>query len=143
MVIELREQLVHTNISFATEIIDIQEGISAALTKTIDIIAEIKGIGYRPSEFIQLSLIPPITLILQLIEMSLSSIGNINGIFQTLATPVDPFFFLQQYIPFIDWDQFKEKADAYVLQQETKANIRAKNNAGPNPGDNPYPGGGQ
>lgn len=60
---------------------------------------------------------------LQLIEMSLSSIGNINGIFQTLQTPVDPFFFLQQYVPFIDWDQFKERSAEYALTQQTKTDI--------------------
>ena len=46
-VIELREQLVHTNISFATEIIDMQEITTAGLTKFVDIFAEIFDILIR------------------------------------------------------------------------------------------------
>ena len=126
-VIELREQLVHTNVAFATEIIDIQENISNGLTKIIDIIAQIKGFSFNPSMYTQVMLIPPITLILQLIEMSLSSIGNISGIFQTLQMPIDPYFFLQQYIPYINWEEFKEKTDQYALLQQTKAKVDSLN----------------
>jgi len=140
MVIELREQLVHTNVAFATEIVDMQENLSSGLTKFLDIVAEIKGMNIKPSDYIQISLIPPITLILQLIEMTLSSIGNINGIFQTLATPIDPFFFLQQYIPYINWDEFKKRADEYTLEQQTKGKIDTKN---PENVPNPVEGGGQ
>jgi hypothetical protein len=76
---------------------------------------------------------------LQLIEMSLSSIGNINGIFQTLQTPIDPFFFLQQYVPFIDWEEFKSRASEYALTQATKTDI---DNTNAVPGEVP-PGGGK
>lgn len=131
----MREQLVHTNIAFATEIVDMQENLSAGLTKFIDIIADIKDFKFKPSEYIQISLIPPITLIVQFIEMTLSSIGNINGIFQTLQTPIDPYFFLQQYIPYINWDEFKKKADEYVLLQSTKNKIDAANPDNASPGE--------
>ncbi len=133
-VIELREQLVHTNVSFATEIIDMQENITAGLTKFVDIVAEILKVNYKPSEYVQIKLIPPIVLILQLIEMTLSSIGNINGIFQTLQTPVDPYFFLKQYVPYIDWEAFKEAADVYTTAQKTKAEIDANKGGGGDPG---------
>lgn len=129
-VIELREQLVHTNISFATEIIDMQENITAGLTKFVDIVAEVLNVNYKPSEYVQIKLIPPIVLILQLIEMTLSSIGNINGIFQTLQTPVDPYFFLKQYVPYIDWEAFKEAADNYTTVQKTKSEIETNKGAG-------------
>jgi len=134
-VIELREQLVHTNVAFATEIVDIQENVTGGLNKIIDIIAQIKDLKIgdkqiKPSEYVQIGLIPPITLILQLIEMSLSSIGNINGIFQTLQTSIDPYYFLQQYIPYINWDEFKKKADQYVLLQQTKAKVDAASGEG-------------
>ena len=142
-VIELREQLVHTNISFATEIIDMQEIITAGLTKFVDIVAEILHLRYKPSEYVQIKLIPPIVLILQLIEMTLSSIGNINGIFQTLQTPVDPYFFLKQYVPYIDWDAFKEAADQYTTTQKAKAEIDAnKGGSDAPPGVEPGTGGG-
>ena len=134
MVIELREQLVHTNISFATEIIDIQENISNSLTKIIDIIAEIKKLKFRPSKYVQLSLIPPIVLILQLIEMTIGSIGNISGVFQTLQLPNDPYFLLQKYIPYVDWNNFKKAADKFQLENKTKQTMDATNPDNPPPG---------
>jgi len=36
-VIELREQLIHANVSFATEIIDIQDNINVALDKVLSV----------------------------------------------------------------------------------------------------------
>jgi hypothetical protein len=83
-VVELREQLVHSNVTFATEISDMQENDNDALSRMVDIIAEIKELGYKPSKYVKVSLIPPVVLIVQLIEMTLSSIGNIAGVFTNL-----------------------------------------------------------
>jgi len=127
-VIELREQLVHTNVAFATEISDIQEGISESLTKMLDLIATGVGFPYKPSDFIQIQLIPPIILMLQVIETSLASIGNIAGTFQTMNISTDPFFLLEKYIPYIDWSAFKEKASAYEKIMTAKASLETSQN---------------
>ena len=129
MIIELREQLVHTNVSFATEISDIQETVSAGLTKFLDIVAEINELDYVPSEYINIGLIPPIVLMLQLIEMTLSSIGNISGVFQSLQMPVDPYFLLEKYVPYIDWESFKARAETYMSKTKTETDIVAGANA--------------
>jgi len=137
MVIELREQLVHTNVAFATEISDIQEGLSAGLTKFLDIVARIKGLGFVPSQYVSIQLIPPIVLMVQLIEMTLSSIGNMASAFQSMLIPFDPYFLLEKYIPYIDWESFKERAKQYKTDMDTEADLNVGN---PPPGGVP-PGG--
>ncbi|MFA7202782.1 MAG: hypothetical protein WC188_03625 [Candidatus Caldatribacteriota bacterium] len=129
-VIELREQLVHTNVAFATEISDIQEGISASLTKLVDIIGRQLGLEFTISDYVTIQLIPPIILMLQVIETSLSSIGNITGTFQTLQISADPFFLLEKYIPYIDWEAFKASAKKYKTLVKTEAELDAANGSG-------------
>ena len=124
MIIELREQLIHTNVSFATEISDIQEGISANLTRFLDIVARIKGLDYVPSDYVQITLIPPIVLMVQLIEMTLSSIGNMFSAFQAMQIPADPYFLLEKYIPYIDWESFKTKAQQYSTNVDTEVDLK-------------------
>lgn len=122
-VVELREQLVHTNVTFATEISDMQENDNEALTKLIDIIAEIKEVNFKPSKYVKVSLIPPVVLIVQLIEMTLSSIGNIAGVFTNLQLPIDPYFFLEKYVPHIDWVKFKEAAAEDSVETKTRTDL--------------------
>lgn len=99
--VELREQLVHANVSFSTEIIGIQENITNGLNQVNDIIASILRINFKPSEYIQTTLIPPVVLILQLVEMTLSSVGNILSVFTTAEIPFDPYFFLNKFVPLV------------------------------------------
>jgi len=122
-VVELREQLVHTNVTFATEISDMQENDNECLSRIIDIIAEIKGMKYKPSKYVKVSLIPPVVLIVQLIEMTLSSIGNIAGVFTNLQLPIDPYFFLEKYVPHIDWKKFKEAAEEDSIDTKTRTDL--------------------
>lgn len=122
-VVELREQLVHTNVSFATEITDIQELDTKALNEIIDMVAEIRQFGYKPSDYTTVGLIPPVVLILQLVEMTLSSVGNIAGTFQNMGIAIDPYFFLQQYVPHIDWDKFKQASSNKERDDKTKQDL--------------------
>ena len=131
-VVELREQLIHANVTFATEIVDIQENINEGLNKLVDIIAEVDGIEYRPSDYYTISLIPPIVLILQLIEMTLSSVSNIMSTFQAGAIPFDPYYFLEKYVPHVDWVDFKKASEEYLRKMKIKTEMTA--------GDNNVPG---
>lgn len=133
-VVELREQLVHSNVTFATEIIDHQETDTAALNKVIDAIANILDVGYKPSEYITVSFIPPVVLILQLIEMTLSSVGNIASVFTNMQMKIDPFFFLQQYVPHIDWMKFKSAMDIKDIEDSVKTSIDNAGMDGGQPG---------
>lgn len=127
--VELREQLIHVNISFATEIADIQENINMGLIKLFDIIAEVNGKEFQPSKYYKLTLIPPVVLILQLIEMTMGSVGNILGVLQSAGIPYDPYYFLEKYIPYISWSEFKEKSDNFRTLLNTKTNIDQLNAA--------------
>jgi hypothetical protein len=136
--IDLREQLVHANIAFATEIADHQERDIKSLNELVDIISIVKGNDIKPSEYIKISLIPPIVLILQLIETTLSSVGNISGIFQNMGiSHVDPYFFLQQYVPHIDWDAFRSSIDKKKTEDSTREDL---NGDGGGSGGNNTPG---
>lgn len=130
-VVELREQLIHINISFATEISDLQENISNGLNELMDIIAEKIGIKDNderliPSNYVEITLIPPVVLILQLIEMTLSSVGNIIGIFQQMNIPFDPYHLLEKYIPYIDWVNFKSLAEKFLRVSTAKAKLKGQ-----------------
>ena len=61
------------------------------MTDLVDIIAEIRRFPLIPSTYLSVSLIPPVVLILQLLEMTLSSVGNISAVFQSLNLPFDPY----------------------------------------------------
>ena len=122
-VVELREQLVHTNVGFATEIIDQQENDIKGINQIIDIVADIKKLNYIPSKYTTVSLIPPVVLILQLIEMTLSSVGNIAGVFQNMNLQIDPYYFLEQYVPHINWKSFKLASEKKIVEDKTKTDM--------------------
>ncbi len=127
-VIELREQLANINQNFATEISNHQDNDIQSLNSLLNkIFKELNTFEEDdnkklmiPTDYIHVSLIPPITLLLQLIEGTLQSVGNISGIFNNLQIPVDPYYLLEQYVPHIDWNKFKDKANEYKLKDKLK-----------------------
>lgn len=130
-VVELREQLVHANVSFASEIIDIQESLNIGLTRLMDILAKIQNAGFRPSEHVEVALTPPVVLILQLIEMILSTVGNIMGVFNTADVPFDPYFFLEKFCPYVDWRAFKRASEELELIRQTKQELKTPSAGAP------------
>lgn len=103
------------------------------MNRLIDIIAAIENVGYVPSKYYNLTLIPPIVLILQLIEMTMSSVGNIMGIFQTGNIKFDPYYFLEKYIPYIPWDEFRLKSEEYERKVNVKASVEGIETTTPPP----------
>ncbi|MFW6219368.1 MAG: hypothetical protein ACOC33_00740 [bacterium] len=122
-VIELREQLVHANVTFATEISDIQESINTSTNELIDKTKFIMGQNNSPTVHAKFNLTPPVVLILQLIEMTMGSVSNILSTFQNLQIPMDPYFILQQYVPYINWNKFKEAGKKYNLKSKTSSSM--------------------
>jgi len=100
-----------------------QERDSAALSQLLDIIAEMRGYNIKPSKYVSIDFIPPVILTLQLIEMTLSSIGNISSVFQQMGVKVDPYFFLKQYVPHIDWDGFERSVDRKEIEDKTRTDL--------------------
>lgn len=113
----------HANVTFATEISDIQESINNSTAELVDKITTMIGSNELPSSFATINLTPPVVLILQLIEMTMGSVSNILSTFQNLNIPMDPYFILQQYVPYINWDKFKEAGKKYNLKSKTSSSM--------------------
>jgi len=118
--VQLTEQLSHINQSFAVEISDQQENDIQSMNDLIYKVSKVAGLGFDPTKHVSISLTPPVVLILQLIESTLNSVGNIAGIFGNLQIGVDPYYLLEQYVPQIDWKTFKYKAEEYQKKQDAK-----------------------
>ena len=120
-VVELREQLVHSNVTFATEVISIQTQINEGLTDLIDRIAEILNFNDKPSTYNIISLKVPVVLLLQMIETIMSSISNIQQNFQASQIDFDPTYLLKLYVPSLDWDEFLKVGREYKLLKATSS----------------------
>lgn len=118
--VQLSDQLSHINQTFAVEISDQQQNDVECVNKLIKKVANEAGINFDITKYISVTLTPPVVLIVQLIESTLNSIGNIAGIFANLQIPVDPYYLLEQYVPQIDWHSFKEKAEQYEKNKIVK-----------------------
>jgi hypothetical protein len=114
-VVDLREQLINVNITFATEISTIQGVVSDGINEICNKVVGNYMKNFRTNNYINLEFNPPIILMLQLLETTSSSVGNI---LQTLSTipglKIDPLFLLKQYIPYMDWDAFENAGNKFV-----------------------------
>lgn len=114
-VVDLREQLVHANITFATEVISIQSIINVAMGELCDKISKILGHAEKPSVYVTPTLKPPVILLLQMLESMMSSVGNIQMSFQSTGVEFNPYYLLRKFITSIDWDEFSKEAKEYAL----------------------------
>ena len=64
----------------------------------------------------------------------MSSIGNILGIFQTANIQFDPYYFLEKYVPYINWDDFKLKSEEWIRKTVVKYSVEANEAPAPQPG---------
>ena len=62
--------------------------------------------------------------------MTLSSIGNISGVFLNMNIPFDPYYFLQQYVPHIDWEKYKEQAQHYKAESKVRDELNGSSSGG-------------
>lgn len=95
----------------------------------IDTIAEMVNYPIKPSDYISVQMIPPVVLILQLIEMTAGSSQNILSVFTNLQLPVDPLGFLKEYVPFLNWDKFEKTSAKYANEKTVENEYRVKNEA--------------
>ncbi len=59
----------------------------------------------------------------------MSSIGNIFGIMQSANLAYDPYYFLERYVPYINWEEFKSKAEEYQRKIDVKTAVEAGESA--------------
>lgn len=119
-VVDLREQLVNINVTFATEIISIQdvanEGIQELVQKICKGFDDTKNID----EILTIKLRPPTALILQFLEGMMSSISNIQQSLMASRIQGNPYYLLKKFVPSIDWDQYSEESEQFNLFKKAK-----------------------
>jgi len=125
---ELRDQLVHANISFANEIIGVQNEVNEQITSLISEAANILG-HKNLQDHIEFNLTPPMVLMLQVIESTMQSFSTIySQIKDTMGLKTDPIQLLNKFIPYADW---KPIIDQGVLYEKK---IKATSTEDPNGG---------
>ena len=112
--------MVNINITFATEIIAIQTIINYALTEFNDKVAKRLGFDIIPSDYVSIMLKPPVILLLQMLESTMSSIGNIQMSLQSASIDFNPYYLLKKFIPNIDWDEFASQAREFALYKASQ-----------------------
>ena len=117
---ELRERLIHSNVVFAKEISSYQDVINKGLTNLIDKIGQKIGYEEESSKYVKVYLQPPVILLLQLVEATISSTRNILSYFTEHELQTEPYYMLKRFVPFIDWDEFRSESESYV--QKLKVN---------------------
>jgi hypothetical protein len=143
---ELREQLIHVNISFATEVSKIQDIFNFKINAILDKISSLIGLDDLISNHIKLMAIPPAVLSLQVAELT---INQINSIYSTLsnmqidgqpAMIINPQYLLEKYIYSIDWAELVETSENWIVTKSIRQKNKAKQDSEETQSDQP-PGG--
>ena len=121
---DVRETLVNLNIGFANTVSSYQDNIDEGLNKVVSIVFNIilENNGYEEtdvvlSNYFKISLNPPVILMLQAAEASISSVANIIGMLNGIQFTIDPQKILEQYIPQIDWKDLKKSGTTYIKEE--------------------------
>ena len=118
--VDLREKLVHLNITFANNIINKQASIEDGLDQFLNAMFKkllkynnFKEQDFNLSNYINYKLNPPLVLQLQSDEAQITVVNNIVNSLDGLKVPIDPRKILQRYIPNINWDNIHKEGLAY------------------------------
>lgn len=115
--VDLREQLVHVNVTFATEIVGVQNVINQGLVDLNNKIALLLNINETPGDYIRPGLKPPIVLLLQMLESVMASVSNIQQSLGAANIEFNPYYLFKRFVTSIDWDEFKKEANDYKNKQ--------------------------
>lgn len=121
---DVRETLVNLNIGFANTVSSYQDNIDEGINKAVSIVFNIilENNGYEEtdivlSNYFKIALNPPVILMLQAAEASISSVANIVGMLNGIQFTIDPQKILEQYIPQIDWKDLKKSGTTYIKEE--------------------------
>jgi len=118
--VELRDHLVHINVSFASEIINVQQVINESMQELTRKVGKILNLKENPNDYVRVSLRPPVILLLQMIETIMASITNIQQNLQATNLNFNPYYLLKRFLPTIDWDEFAEEAEEFEMFMKAK-----------------------
>ena len=135
--VDLREKLVHLNITFANNIINKQASIEEGLDQFLNCMFKkvLKYNGYKEQDFnlsnyINYKLNPPLVLQLQSDEAQITIVQNIVNALDGLKLPSDPRKILQRYIPNINWNTIYKEGQSYKQELGKQAIITPDNQQG-------------
>lgn len=117
---DLRETLVHLNITFANDIIDKQTSIEKGIDSLFNNIFK-KVLKYNDyidgdfyiSNYCTAKLNPPLVLQIQADEAMITTVSNILNLLNTANVPVDPTMIFKRYIPSMNWDELISNGKIY------------------------------
>ena len=119
--IDLRETLVHLNVTFANDIIDKQLSIEVGLNAISDMLFKkvLKYNGYEDGDFYisnycNIRLNPPLVLQIQADEAQITTVSNILQLLDQAKMQIDPKDIFEKYIPSIDWKNILKKGETYA-----------------------------
>ena len=125
---DVRETLVNLNIGFANNVSAYQDNIDDGVNKALNIVFNIilenngyKNVNFTLSNYFKIALNPPVILMLQAAEASISSVANIIGMLNGIDFHIDPQKILEQYIPQIDWADLKKSGDSFIKKKGKEA----------------------
>lgn len=137
--IDLRETLVHLNITFANDIIDKQTSIEKGLDNLFNNIFKkvLKYNNYEDGDFYisnycTAKLNPPLVLQIQSDEAMITTVSNITQLLKNSNISVDPVDLFKKYIPSINWDDLIRKGKTYDSSLGKTAIINAGTEQDPN-----------
>jgi len=126
---DMRETLVNLNIGFANTVSGIQdnvdEGTNTIFNTIFNIVLENNDMvddDFIITNYYKLGLNPPVVLLLQSAEASISSATNIIGMLKGVEFTINPKDLLQQYIPQMDWEKL-ESSGMDFIKKLAKDNI--------------------
>ncbi len=95
-----------------------------------DKIISVLGYSDETSKYIKPSLKPPVILLLQMLESTMSSIGNIQMSFQSANINYNPYYLLKKFVTSIDWEEFSNEAREYELFKKAQSTSQAPDQGG-------------
>lgn len=129
---DLRETLVHLNITFANDIISKQTAQEQGLDNLFNALFKkvLKFNGYEDGDFyisnyVKAKLNPPLVLQIQSDEAMITTVSNILQMLETSKVQVDPTDIYKRYIPSINWDDLIKKGQTYLAGLGKNAIINA------------------
>lgn len=126
---DMRDQLVHTNINFANTIVSIQNNFNKNLTNLFARIAELinENIYSDFNKYVSVVLPPPTILTTQLLESTMQSISNIQRLFNEIPEiSVSPMYLISRLCPYINWEEFQREAQDFKVMKNIKSNMGMK-----------------
>ena len=127
---DLRETLVHLNITFANDIIDkqssIEQGLDTLLNNIFKKVLLYNGFNdadFYISNYCKAKLNPPLVLQIQSDEAMITTVTNIINLLQQSKVNVDPKDLFKRYIPSINWEELSKKGDQYLTSMGKTAII--------------------